>query len=743
MEEFVSDNIKKLVIQTMSRLLLACLFLWVSVESFAQQKKFSLEEIFKSRKFLPRFVEGFNWFSDQRYAALEADDATKSIQIVLIHALTGEKEILARGEDLKFFGRPIDFAHFEISRDKEHILLTGALPARRLKTGGDVYLYNCKTKLVRKLSSTKGEYEIVKLSPDGKKVGYVRDKNLFVYDIASGKEIQLTRDGNANILNGVFDWVYEEEFSIIDGWQWSPDSKHIAFWQLDQSQVPAFKIAKYDSLYLSFLEYRYPKAGDKNSRVKIGVVSVDTRRPQPVFIDLGDNPDIYIPRIDWLPDAKRLAYQRLNRQQNQLELFFYDLEQKQSRPILTERSDAWIEVENDAYRFLSDGFIWSSDRDGYQHFYLYGYDGSLKAQLTKGEFDDDALVYVDEPQQTLYFTSAKESPLERHLYSVKFDGTDLKKLTSEPGTHSATFSPDGSLYSHTYSSVSAPPKFYLRKKDGSLVRELENNAALEKTLSDYAMGKVQFLTFQNPSGISLNAWLLLPANFDSTKKYPVLMHVYGGPGSQTVRNLWGSVSLWYHYLSQQGYLVFSVDNRGTGFRGAAFKKQTYKQLGILETEDQVAGAKFLASLPFVDRSRIGIYGWSYGGYMASMCMTYGNAQGEQVFKLGIAGAPVTHWKFYDTIYTERYMDTPQRNPKGYEISAPLTYADKLKGHFLLIHGTLDDNVHFQNSATFAKKLQESGKLFYTMFYPEQYHGIRGPARFHLHQLMTQFILEKL
>ncbi|PIO48599.1 MAG: S9 family peptidase [[Chlorobium] sp. 445] len=729
----------------MMRLVFSLIFLWISTHSFAQEKSFTLEEIFKSRKLLPRFVQGFNWFSGTTYAAIEADEATKTVSIVLVNALSGEKEVLARSEDLKFLGRPIDFAHFEISSDKEHILLTGALPARRLKTGGEVYLYSRKTNLVTKLSRIKGDYEIVKLSPDGKKVGYVRNKNLFVYDIATGRETQLTRDGNANILNGVFDWVYEEEFSIIDGWQWSPDSKHIAFWRLDQSQVPEFKITQYDSLYLSFLEYRYPKAGDKNSLVKIGVVSVDSRRPQPVFIDLAENTDIYIPRLDWLPDSKRLAYQRLNRQQNVLELFFYDLEQKSSRLVLTERSDAWVEVENNGYYFLknSDAFIWSSDRDGYQHFYLYGYDGVLKAQLTRGDFDDDALLYVDEPNQTLYFTSAKDSPLERHLYSVKFDGSQMQKLTSEPGTHSAEFSPDGSLYYHTYSSVSTPPKFYLRKKDGSLVRELENNAALEKTLSEYRMGKAQFLTFKNASGVELNAWLLVPADFDSTKKYPVLMHVYGGPGSQTVRNAWGAINLWYHYLTQQGYLVFSVDNRGTGFRGAAFKKLTYKKLGIAETEDQVSGAKFLASLAFVDKSRIGIYGWSYGGYMASMCMTYGNSLAEQVFKAGIAGAPVTHWKFYDTIYTERYMDTPQRNPKGYEISAPLTYADRLKGNFLLIHGTLDDNVHFQNSTALAKKLQELGKPFQAMFYPEQYHGIRGPARFHLHQLMTQFILEKL
>ncbi len=724
---------------------LIALFAFVSNGAEAQQKKLTLEDIFKSRKLSPQFVSGFNWVSGTTYAALEPDNATKTMNITLTDALTDKKEMVVNGVDLTLDGKPLDYAHFEIGSDGDHVLFTGALQARRLKTGGDVYLFNRKTKTLKKISTANGEYEIVKLSPNGKKIGYVRNKNLFVYDIASGKETPLTKDGTENILNGVFDWVYEEEFSIIDGWQWSPDSKYISFWRLDQTNVPAFKIAKYDSLYLSFLDYRYPKAGDRNSTVKLGIVAVDAKKPKATFIDLGKNEDIYIPRMDWLPNSKQVAYQRLNREQNVLELFFYDVQKKTSRLVLKEESKAWLEIESNGYHFLknSDAFIWQSDRDGFQHFYLHNYDGSLKAQLTKGDFDDDALLFVDEQNQTIYFTSSKESPLERHLYSVKFDGSEMKKLTTEKGTHSAEFSLDGKLYLHTFSNASTPPKFYLRKQDGALVRDLETNAALTKTLSEYAVGTHRFLSFKTSDGVELNAWMLAPADFDSTKKYPVLMYVYGGPGSQTVRDAWGTIGLWYHHLAQLGYVVFSVDNRGTGARGAAFKKQTYKQLGIAETKDQVEGAKYLASLPFIDKTRIGIYGWSYGGYMTSMCMTYGNSLGEQVFKAGIAGAPVTHWKFYDTIYTERFMDTPQRNPTGYDISAPLTHAQKLKGNFLLIHGTLDDNVHFQNSAVFAKKLQEAGKPFQTMFYPEQYHGIRGLARFHLHQQMTQFIMEKL
>jgi dipeptidyl-peptidase 4 len=710
----------------------------------AQDKTLTLDEIFSGR-LSQKFVPGFDWIKNShRYSVLEPNDKGEQ-SIVAIDALTNEREVLADGKDLVYQGLAIPFAHYEFSADGEHLLLTGALVARKLKTGGDVFIFNRKTKQIQKLPAKATDTVAnVKLSPDGKSLGYVRGNNLFIADVRTLAEKQLTFDGSENILNGVFDWVYEEEFSIIDGWQWSPDSKQIAFWRLDQTAVPEFRIAHYDSLHLNFEVTRYPKAGEPNSLVKIGVINVGSGKTE--FIDLGSNTDIYVPRVSWTRKNNLLAYQRLNRLQNKLEMFLYNTDSKSSKLVLTETSPAWVESENDANRFLesADEFIWKSERSGYNHFYLYDYNGNVKAQLTKGNWDADDLAYVDEPTRKIFFTAAEKNPMERHLYSVGLDGKNFKRLTKENGTHRVAFSTDGLLYSHSHSSFTSPTKSYLRKQDGSLVKTLEDNAALESTLASYKLGDAKFLSFKTTDGTSLNAWMLTPPNFDATKKYPALMYVYGGPGSQTVTDAFnGRDYLWYQHLAQQGYIIFSVDNRGTGFRGAAFKKITYKQLGIQETKDQVEGAKYLATLGYVDAARIGIWGWSYGGYMASMCMTYGNTLDKQIFKAGIAGAPVTHWKFYDTIYSERFMTTPALNPQGFEISASLSHASKLKGNFLLLHGTADDNVHFQNSVTFAKALQMSGIEFQTMFYPEQYHGVRGKQRVHLYKLMTKFLLEKL
>ncbi|MEK7249090.1 MAG: S9 family peptidase, partial [Bacteroidota bacterium] len=575
---------------------------------------------------------------------------------------------------------------------------------------------------------------------DGENIGFVRANNLFVMDIASGKEAQLTFDGSDNILNGKFDWVYEEEFSIIDGWQWSPDSKRIAFWRLDQSAVPAFPLVRYSEkdAHAEVETMRYPKAGDPNSLVQIGVVSVEDKKM--LWLNLGTNPDIYIPRIQWTNDPNILSVQRLNRGQDTLEVMLANVSNGSMKTILTETDSAWLEIESDDLTFLkkSKQFVWTSFRDGYTHIYLYSLDGKLERQVTKGEWDVTEVVGVDEDRRLVYFVAARESPLDRHLYSIQFDGTGMKRLTQEAGWHSARLSPDKKTFIDTYSGAVRPTQIWLKKTDGSLVAPLVENRL--DSWNGLPVTQHSFFTFKTPDGLELNGYMLKPADFDPTKKYPVLMFVYGA-GGQTVTNRWGGRNyLWYQLLAQHGYIVASVDPRGTDARGKKFRQITNRQLGVPNTQDLIEAAKYLGSLSYIDASRIGIWGWSGGGYHTLMAMTYG----ADYFKTGIAVAAVTNFKFYDTIWTERYMDTPQSNPEGYKNTSPITYASKLKGNLLIVHGTTDDNVHWQNSIAFIDELIRNNKQFETMFYPGRAHGISdAAAQKHLFTKMTSFILEKL
>jgi dipeptidyl-peptidase-4 len=451
---------------------------------------------------------------------------------------------------------------------------------------------------------------------------------------------------------------------------------------------------------------------------------------------------MYIPRLAWLPKGNKLAIQRMNRLQNQNELLIADAATGKTSVILTETDKHWVEVHDDWF-FLSksDRFLWASERDGYNHIYLFGLDGKLIRQLTKGHWDVVGITAVDEASQRVYFMASEASPLENHLYSVDFNGKNFKRITKTPGWHEIEFSPDYKHYLDTYSQINSPPKIGLFTNRGELKKVIVENK--QEALNEYRLSSYEFFNFTTSDGVQLNGYLLKPPDFDPNKTYPVLMYVYGGPGSQTVQNRWGGRrGLWFQMLAQHGYIVASVDNRGTGARGADFKKITYKNLGQWEVNDQIEAAKYLGSLSFVDQNRIGIFGWSYGGFMAALCLFKGN----DVFKSAISVAPVTHWKFYDTIYTERYMQTPQLNPDGYNSTGPIHFAKEMKGHLLLIHGTADDNVHFQNSAALVDELIKHNKQFQTMFYPGRYHGIREGAKNtqeHVYTLMTNFLLEKL
>ncbi len=719
-------------------------FFLASVCAYSGSKKFTVEDIFSSQKFASKSIRGIQWMKDGKsYSFLETDTTTKSTGVFQFTIKDRTKKMIVSGATMKLneADPAFRFTSYQWSPDEKQILFVSAPPDKqylsRLTPAGNFFIYDIISKKFSKITNASMPQYNQKFSPEGKKIGYVRENNIYVYDLVSSKEIQLTFDGAEHIINGKFDWVYEEEFGISDGWSWSPDGSKIAYWHLDENRVPEYTMTEWDSTHLNLIKMRYPKPGDPNSIVTIGVLDVSTEKTE--WIDLGSNDDIYVPRMKWTNDENFLSIQRLNREQNKVELLTYNVQKKSVKMIITEKSDTWLDVNNDLRFLKNDQFIWSSDKDGFNHLYLYKNDGTLINQLTKGEWDVDSFYGVDEKNGLLYFSSSEISPIDRQIYSIRLDGTKKKKLSTLPGTNSANYSPTFENYIGYYNNSLTPSKIKMMKNDGKELYSIEENEI--QSLKEYSLAETSFFTFTTSDNVLLYASLLKPSNFDSTKKYPVLVYTYGGPGSQVVRDSWGGANyLWYSMLADKGYLIFMVDNRGTGARGAAFKKMTYKNLGKWEVNDQIEGAKYLASLSYVDKDRIGMWGWSYGGYMASLTILVG----ADYFKTAVAVAPVTNWKFYDNIYTERFMGTPENNPVGYKDSSPLNHALKLKGKFLLIHGTSDDNVHFQNSANLTTALQQANKQFETMYYPNKNHGIGGGnTRVHLYTLMTNFLLKNL
>ncbi len=716
-----------------------------TVTSLAQinQKRFTLDEIWGSSKFFGQSLRLVKWIDNgHKFTYLETDTQKRTTNIVVYNVKNKTKSVLLSSDELKLPGTDSKFSimNYEFSPDENYILFTGLLPARSIKSGGNIFLFNLKTKEFFRVE-TGEDVMNVKFSPDSKKLGYVKNDNLFIYDLSTHTEKQLTFDGNGVVINGHFDWVYEEEFSIIDGWSFSPDGKQIAFWQLDQSAVPEIEIQQFDSLYFNSIKMRYPKAGAHNSIVKIGVVNLGSGETKWMYI--GDEIDIYIPRIYWTARENELAIIRMNRLQNKLELLLADTKTGNSKVIYIDTDSCWVDVEfMDIYFFKNKKhFLISSEKNGFKHFYLYDYSGKLLKQITNGQWEVDRLIEVDEKNNLLYFTSGLGNPLVRNLYKVNLDGKGLKRLTLFEGTSFVNSSPNLKYFIVTNSSVRNVSKTFLVSNKGEIIDTLINNSNLEKILSEYSISTPEFLSFTTSDGVTLNAMMIKPSNFDPNKKYPVLFYNYSGPGSQIVRDVWGGPQyLWHQMLAQEGYIIFMIDNRGTGGRGKSFKNIIYRNLGHWEVNDLVEAAKYLMSLPYVDPERIGIWGWSYGGYISALTLLEGN----EYFKTAVSVAPVTHWKFYDTIYTERYMSTPELNPEGYEKSAVTNKADKLKGKLLLIHGTADDNVHFQNTVVLVDELIKANKQFQVMFYPGKNHGISGgKTRLQLFTLITNFIKENL
>jgi dipeptidyl-peptidase 4 len=705
----------------------------------AAQQELTIQRVFGG-EFRLQGVPEAHWMNDgQRFSYIRDAD------LVAEDARTGRSTVLVQGARLTLPGRaePVEIEGYEWSADERKLLIySESQPVWRQNTKGRYYVYDVASGRLSPVSTAPGWQQFAKFSPDASKVGFVRDNDLWVVDLASGRETRLTRDGSETIINGTFDWVYEEELGVQDGWRWSPDGARIAFWRIDQSPVRSFTwLNDTDSAYSRAIELRYPKAGAPNPKARVGVVAASGGETR--WMDTGAD-TVYLARMEWAESPNELVIQRLNRHQNRLDVLMADASTGAVRTLFTDTDPAWVEVDDDL-TFVGGGrqMLWTSEKDGFNHLYLHNRDGSQARQLTRGPWDVAQVVAVDAEEGWVYFTSTEAGPEERQLYRVRLDGSRKEQLTNEPGTHSiVTFTTEGEGYFlDSYSRASVPPVYSLRRAaGGAQVRTLVDNAEVKAKLASVGATTPEFFTFKTSDGTELNGWMIKPAAFDPNKKYPVLMYVYGGPGSQTVTDAWGgSRYLWHQLLAQRGYIVVSVDNRATGGRGSAFKKATYQNLGPREAADQIEAARHVASLPYVDASRLGIWGWSYGGYMTSITMM----QPESPFKAGIAVAPVADWRLYDSIYTERFLRTPQENPQGYDRGSPVKMAANLKGDLLLIHGTGDDNVHFQNSVQLVDALQNAGKQFDLMIYPNRNHGIAGGRTQHLYTLMTDWITENL
>ncbi|TYB79196.1 S9 family peptidase [Bizionia myxarmorum] len=715
------------------QLLLVCFI--TSLASTAQNTKISLEDIW-SGTFRTQGMDALHSMNNgQQYSVLNFDRAAGSTTIDVYDYKTLNKvSTLVNSSNLEAIKY---FSDYTFSDDESQILLaTDVESIFRRSSLGMYYIYDTKTKQVTLVAAEKIQEPT--FSPDGAKLAYGYNNNLFVKDLKTGNTQQITFDGEKNkIINGITDWVYEEEFGFVRAFEWNAASNKIAFIRFDEANVPEFSMDVYGKdLYQTQNVFKYPKAGEPNAIVSLHIYDVNADELKDVKVSKTYS-DFYIPRIEWTNKADILSAQYMNRHQDELDVWFVNAQTNTTELILEEHDNAYVDVTENL-TFLEDhSFIWTSEKDGYNHIYHYDETGKLINQITKGNWEVTNYYGYDAKHKTIFYQSTENGSINRDVYSIKLNGRDKMRLSTNEGTNSASFSADFSYFINTFSSASKAPVYTLNNaKNGKEIKLIKDNTALENKLKDYVMSEKEFSTIAI-NGNDLNMWMIKPANFDPSKSYPLFMFQYSGPGSQSVSNTWNSANdYWYQFLAQKGYIIACVDGRGTGYKGAEFKKVTQKELGKFEVEDQIDAAKKLGAESYIDASRIGIWGWSYGGFMSSNALFKGN----DVFKMAIAVAPVTSWRFYDSIYTERYMTTPQENPSGYDENSPINHVDKLKGDFLLIHGTGDDNVHVQNTMRMVEALIQADKQFEWMIYPDKNHGIYGGnTRLHLYKKMTNFI----
>lgn len=633
------------------------------------------------------------------------------------------------------------FDGFVMSPDEKRLLVyrnTEHVYRRSYKA--DYYYYDIRRNLVRKLTDKKEKQSSPVFSKDGRMLAYVCENNIWLAKFDYGTESQVTKDGMAGkIINGATDWVYEEEFETTHIMDFSSDNSLLAFVRFDESEVPEFSFQKYkDNLYPKLQSFKYPKAGETNSKVTCQVFDIEAKTTKQV--NLPSSGWEYIPMIQFLPDQPTLAVMTLNREQNVFDMYMANPRSLVAKSVLQERNKYFVDSELlKQIRFIPGHFLYVSEKDGYNQIYLYNNAGVLQKQLTTGKFDVTDLLAVDPGTKTVYYQAAGESPLRREIYKLNMEKGLPVKLTSQAGTNRAEFAENGKYFVNFWNNTNAPSVVTVNDANGKQLRVLEDNSGLVKVLQSTTLPTKEFTRVKAADGTTaLNAWIMRPTRFDPSKKYPLVMVQYSGPNSQQVLDSYGID--WVHYLAEQGYVVACVDGRGTGARGEEFRKQTYKRLGVLESDDQIAAAHELGKLSYIDPSRIGIWGWSFGGQMVLMTMGRGNG----VFKAGVSIAPVTNWRFYDTVYTERFMTTPQQNEAGYREGSPITYADTFQGKLLLVHGTADDNVHFQNSLEYVRAMIDAGKQFEMFVFPDKDHSIRGgDSRRYLYEKIIQFYNDNL
>lgn len=729
--------------------LFVCLFLTTFL--LAQTNSITLEDIWKDGTFKTEGMGVLHSMADgQHYSVLDFDRATRTTFIDIYDYKTLKKvKTLVNSANLEALPY---FTNYTFSKDESKVILAiNEESIYRYSKLGNYFVYNVKNGSIDLISEEKIQEPT--FSPDGTKVAFARNNNLFVKDLNSNVINQITFDGEKNkIINGTTDWVYEEEFSespksnkeiftFVRAFEWNKASNKIAFIRFDETDVPKFSMDIYgNGLYQTQQVFKYPKAGEANSKVSLHIYNLENEKTIEVKPNKTYN-DFYIPRIKWSKNPDILSAQYLNRHQNELDLWFFNAKNQSATLVLEEKDEAYVDITVNLTFLKDNSFIWTSEKDGYNHIYHYSNSGNLINQVTKGSWEVTDYYGYDEKSDRIFYQSVENGSINRDVYSIKLNGRDKIRLSKSEGSNFGNFSADFSYFINAFSSATSPPEYSLNSaKTGNLIKSIKDNDVLSRKLSDYKTSKKEFSTIY-VNGNNLNMWMIKPADFDQNKAYPLLMYQYSGPGDQKVENTWNNANdYWFQHLAQEGYIVVCIDGRGTGLKGAAFKKVTQNQLGKYEVEDQIQAAKQLGELPYIDATRIGIWGWSYGGFMSSNCLFKGN----DVFKMAIAVAPVSNWRFYDSIYTERFMSTPQENPNGYDENSPINHVDKLKGDFLLVHGSGDDNVHVQNTMRLVEALIQADKQFDWAIYPDKNHGIYGGnTRLHLYKKMTNFIHETL
>ena len=724
----------------------AFLLLILSVSAFAQQKLLTIDDIYdpiKKVDFSGR-TPTIRWLKDGTHYLVVNDADGKTTRLEKVNARTGQASafidtakmisaFLSLGGVTEADARQLAGRRtYSFNSDETAILIDWS---------NDLFYYELGSGKAVRVTNDPEEEVGETFSPNGRMIAFVRNNNMYVYDIAQGRERRLTSDGSAKILNGRLDWVYQEELygrGNFEAYWWSPDSTMLAYLRFDESPVPEFAVVDHIPLHQNVEITAYPKAGDPNPIVQLGVINaaggatrwIDTFKYQPS--------DLLISRVSWTPDSRKVAYQAQNREQTFLDLNFADAKSGKSETAFRDQTKGWVEVIANPHWMTDGSFLWESERNGWRHIYHYDKDGKLVRQVTSGNWELRSFDKIDEKNRTVFFTATEHSNISPQIYRINLDGTGLTKLSNTEGTHRPSFNPDASHFVDSWSDVNTPTQTRLYSSDGKLVRVIEENAL--KALKQYKLGQTEFVQVKTRDGFVMEARMIKPPDFDPQKKYPVLEFTYSGPHSSQVRNQWGGVSyMWHQMMAQKGYLIWICDNRTASAKGAESEWGLYKNFGELELRDLEDGLTWLKLQRYVDGSRIALWGWSFGGYMTSYAMTHSKS-----FKVGIAGGTVSDWRNYDSIYTERYMLTPQNNPEGYRRSSPIHFAKDLSGKILLIHGLMDDNVHVQNTVQFAYELQKAGKPFELMLYPKSRHGVTDPLLVkHMRTMMMEFIEKNL